>query len=365
MTFVYVGARKYGFWICVTFVFEISDLTKNPSLIERKFINQMRRNLTNQNNINRYLVMDVEGGVTYNGIYKGASSDSFMVDVFHGYVVGSPDHLSPEQLKNFKIGERVVFTARTLQEFRNILIPAEKINPLMKEEIVELLRGDARVQTCRAQVCKLSKIVFGHSNKLDEKMDMMDMEPSFGDRFSNQIKRYPTSISPLAGVNLLFLKSRARINSEANISLLSAAVTNYASVVTHVRAEFLNEHKKEQQRKSQFVKLPSQDLRDLFSLPPAEQKDVLFHYPEIRKELNSFVQKLNNRLSLEEKKAVQDNDYKTLAESIGISGGKAMEVIGIVQQAKEAYRFSQTIRVVCSKEMSMVSQRGLGRASSF
>ncbi|WP_455476815.1 BID domain-containing T4SS effector [Bartonella sp. B41] len=224
-----------------------------------------------------------------------------------------------------------------------VLIPAEQVNPLAKEEVAAMLREDVCVQFTKEQVCKLSGIVYGNPNKLNKQLEKALIDPGFGDRFSGQIGRYPTSVSSFAGIDVFFVKSQSRVEAENSAHLLGAAFSKYMTAIRQSKGEIHKEHQEAQQRKSKSVKMPSQELRNLFSLSKEEQKEILLQNPSMQKELGSLITSLNSRLSVEEKRAVNNRDHEQLATSIGVSGEKAKEISNIICCAKEVHRLSQDL----------------------
>ncbi len=99
--------------------------------------------------------------------------------------------------------------------------------------------------------------------------------------------------------------------------------------------------------------MPSQSLQDLFALPKELQQEALAKNPLCQKELSNFVKKINIRLSPNEHKAVQNNDYETLAQSIGVSENKAKQITQIIKQTKEVHQQAQVCTMHRSKAFAM------------
>ncbi|WP_455478049.1 BID domain-containing T4SS effector [Bartonella sp. B10] len=325
----------------------------NPQKIRilKEFMTHMKN--TGRDDLNGRFVVAANEGETYSGIYRGAHSEGFMIDMKDFYVVGKKESLRPEQLRALRPGDQFTFTVPTDKILEESLIPAEKVSALTKEEISEMLLEDACVQVSKEQIQKLSKIVYGNPKTLDAKMNLMLQDPALGEKFSNQIAKYPTSVASLAGVDLFCIKSQTRADAEENILLLSCAVSNYAHALTYAKKEILKEHQAEQNRREKSVEMPSKSLQDLLFLPKAQQREALSHSFMLRKELQVFVDKLHERLSPSEHKAINTRDYEKLAESIGTSVNKAREITDIVAHTKEAYQQSKILKVSHSKVMAM------------
>ncbi|WP_455476816.1 BID domain-containing T4SS effector [Bartonella sp. B41] len=292
-----------------------------------------------------YSVSPAREGRTYEGIYKGSGLGSVVVELASSYVVCDEDWFTPEQLKSFKAGLCISFTVPTAQEVRETLIPSEKIKPLTKEEILKLLQEDAGVRASREKVRELSKTVYGHSSTLDEKLRALNKDPELSGQFFNQILKNPQSISSLAGVQLFSKKSQTRIDAEASVMPLCLSLAGYANAVRHAEGAITLEHKEQQYRKEQVVKMPSKDLQALLSSPKDKQEEKLSTSISLQKELASFMSQLQSRLSAGEKSAIERNDYRGLAASIGTSGSKAEKIVNLFQKAQEACSLVQIVKV--------------------
>ncbi|WP_208432841.1 BID domain-containing T4SS effector [Bartonella taylorii] len=324
----------------------------NKILLLKEFMDNMKES---GRNVNDRPVMVVKEGETYTGTYRGAGFESFAFNVKGAYIIGQKEHLTPEQLKTLKPGDRITFTAPKAEELEKVLIPKEQLAPLTKSELSERIAEDASVHICREQIQKCAKIVYGSSKALNEQMMEIIRNPSFGDQLANQIERAPHSVSRLAGINLFCFQNQARANAKEHVDVLCNAVANYAHAVKQAQKEILQEHQAEQKRCGKTVEMPSKNLQDILSLPKELQQEALASSPFLQKELSNFVKKINNRLSPSEQKALKEYDHETLAKSLGVSEHKAQEITEIAKQAKEVHQQSQGRTVNRSKTLAMAS----------
>ncbi|WP_375673558.1 BID domain-containing T4SS effector [Bartonella sp. TS82HLJMH] len=351
MMAAYTEAAQYGNTQAMQDLFEDISNPKKICIL-KEFMNNMKEVGCN---VNDRLVVVAKEGETYMGTYKSVGLNSFVVYAQGTYILGNKDSLTPEQIKTFKPGGTIVFTTPKAEELENTLIPKETLAPLTNSEFIRRVADSNRVYTARDQIQHLSKIVYGNSAALEERMEEVFKNPDSGQKLANQIERSPHSISHLAGVNIFSFKSQMRQNAEDHVNLLCTAVTNYATAVKYMRHAITQEHKIEQDRCGKAVEKPSKDLQNLLSLSPELQKEVLSQSPHLYQELRTLVRNLEHRLSSNEYNAIRNHDYETLAKSIGVSEQKAQEITNIVQKAKEAHEQVHIRRLNRSNVLAIAS----------
>ncbi|WP_375685842.1 BID domain-containing T4SS effector, partial [Bartonella sp. TT110JLCBS] len=86
------------------------------------------------------------------------------------YIIGNKEHLTQEQLKTLKPGDKFTFTVPKTKELESILIPQERLAPLTENEKAEMIAEDSCVHTSLKQIQKLAKIVYGNEKILDKQM---------------------------------------------------------------------------------------------------------------------------------------------------------------------------------------------------
>ncbi|WP_317993709.1 BID domain-containing T4SS effector [Bartonella gliris] len=351
MMTAYTEAAQYGNTQPMRDLFE--DIS-NPEkiLLLREFMNNMKEH---GRDVNNRLVMAAKEGETYIGIYKGANSNSFMLDMQGTYIIGNQEHLSPEQIKTLKLGDTITFIPPKTKELEKTLIPKETLAPLTKSEFTKMVSESAHVHTARNQIQRLSQIIYGNPQTLDQKMVEIIKNPDLGQQLADQIERSPSSISRLAGVDFLCFKSQRRANAEEHVDMLCTAVINYAEAVRYTRYAITKEHQIEQNRCGKVVEKPSENLQNIFSLSPEQQREVLSQSPQLYKELRTFIRSLEHRLSSDEYRAIKHNDYEKVAKSIGVSEQKAREITKTVQKATAAHQQTYTRTLNRSNALAMAS----------
>ncbi|WP_455465789.1 BID domain-containing T4SS effector [Bartonella sp. B39] len=320
------------------------------SLILKEFISQMKN--SGLGTINNCMVLAAKEGVPYDGIYRGCAAEGFVIETGDIFVVGHKDDLPPEQIKILKDGDYIFFQKSNVQNLQEILIPPETLAPLMPEELCAKIANDPYVIINRKEVERFSRIVYGKEQALNIKMDMINANPSLGRVFINQITQNPQSICKLAGVKILCMNSPDRRNAETAVPQLSEALKNYVITIQQAKEEILERHQREQNRLGKSVKKPSKELQNLFTLPLQKQKDVLFHSVSLQKQLHFFWYQLQNRLSIEDRNAIKENDYTKLSRLLGVSESKAKEIFQTVKLVKAAQCEARSFRVTRNPCMS-------------
>ncbi|EJF76215.1 BID domain-containing T4SS effector [Bartonella alsatica] len=320
----------------------------NPEkvLVLKEFTNAMRELGLDERNY-RFAVA-AKDGQTYDGIYRGAGDNGFMIDVKGTFIVGNKKHLSPEQIKTLKIGDRISFTAPMAEDLQQTLIPGEKVPSLTREEIAERVQNSPLVQRCRKDIETLCKIVYGNPHILQQKLSEIDIpitleDISKGERFARQIEESPQSIRRLRGIGIGSLKSGARLHAEVNVLPLSHAIFDYVHFIRLEEKDILEKHHAEQRRCEKSIEIPGEWMQNLCSLPKEQQQEILSQSPELRAEINTYMRQLQERLSLNERRALRLNNYEELAKSIGTSVNHAKKITEIAKKGQELQQNMQSL----------------------
>ncbi|WP_273782730.1 BID domain-containing T4SS effector [Bartonella sp. ML69XJBT] len=317
----------------------------------KEFISNMRN--AGLGEINNRLVVAAKEGEIYNGIYRGAGAEGFVIEVGDAFVVAPKDDLAPEQVKTLQNGASICFAKSNVQNLTETLIPKETLPPLSNEEVFTRVAHDPFVEAHQKEVQRLSKLVYGNEKVLNAKMELITADPSFGQGFADQISQDPQSISKLAGVKILGMKSPERRQAQQHIPQLSEALKNYATAAQQTKEEVLEHHARQQNRLSQSVAKPSKDLQDLFALPPEQQKNALSRSPILQQQLHSFSRQLHNRLSPEDRQAIEQKDHTRLSCLLGVSESKAKEIAKTLTLTKETQCQMRSLKVSRSSSLAL------------
>ncbi|WP_455465810.1 BID domain-containing T4SS effector [Bartonella sp. B39] len=312
----------------------------NPErlLILREFTNNMKNLGLDENNYRSTVV--AQDGHTYRGIYRGSGADGFMMDVNGTFVVGHKEHLLPEQVKTLKIGDTLSFTAPLPQEAQKVLIPTENVPSLTNEELSQRVYDNPLIKNSKKNIENLCEIVYGKRDTLQNKlpnfklpMTREDLEQ--GEKLARLIETSPQSVHKLRGIGVCGLKSSARQHAKDNCLSLGQAISQYIDALKQVEKDILQSHFVEQKRCDKSIELPSQKMNELFSLSKEQQQEVLLTSLELKTQVQTYFQKLSERLSSSEHEAISEGNNIKLAESLGISVSQAQKVTETFGKIKE------------------------------
>ncbi|WP_375696112.1 BID domain-containing T4SS effector, partial [Bartonella sp. AC67GZZY] len=321
------------------------------SLVLKEFISQMRN--AGLDEINNRVVAAAKEDVVYKGVFRGFSAEGFVMEVEGAFVVGHKDDLTPEQVKTLQNGAHLCFQKTNVQSLKETLIPKETLAPLTHEELFERISNDAYVEACRKEIENLSKTVYGKTHALKTTLDIVIAAPNLGNQFADEILENPQSISKFAGSKILGMKSSNRRQAEQAVPQLSQAFKNYATITQQTKEEILEQHQREQNRLSHAVEKPGKNLQNLFSLSEEQQREALLHSRSLRQELHTFSRQLHNRLSSEDRKAIQEKDHTRLACLLGTSESKAKEIANTVKNTQEAQCQARSLKVSRSSSLAL------------
>lgn len=321
------------------------------ALVLKEFISQMRS--AGLDEINNRVVVAAKEGVTYDGIFRGMSAEGFVLEMEGVFIVAHKDDLSPEQVKSLQNGDHFSFQKSNVKNLRETLIPKEILAPFANEALAEKLVNNSGIESYRSEIARLSKTIYGNIHALDETIETINIDPSLSTQFSERIAQNPKSVCKLAGRKMLGIRTPARRRAEEAVPQLVETLQSYADMTHQIIVDTIEQYQKEQNRLNQSVEKPTRDLQNLFSLPPEQQREALFHSSALRQELHSYRRQLHNRLSSEERKAIQDNDPTRLSCMLGVSESKARDIVKVVNHTKEAHCQMRTLKVSRSSSLAL------------
>ncbi|WP_208436248.1 BID domain-containing T4SS effector [Bartonella phoceensis] len=340
------------------------DDISNPEklLVLNEFTNSMRELGLDEDNYR--LAVAAQEGQTYQGIYRGSGADGFMMDVNGTFVVAPKKHLPPEQVKTLKIGDPLSFTAPFAQEAQKVLLPKENVPDLSNEELAQRVYESALVKNNIKKIEILCPVIYGEKHALQNilskfKVPITHEDLKKGEKLARRIGKRPQSVCKLRGVSVFGIKNDIRRHAEENFLPLSCAISQYVHTLKQAEKNTLESHSAEQHRCAKSVEMPSKQIKNLFFMSKEKRQEILSSSPELRREVENYSQRLNERLSSSEYRIIENRHYARLAQVIGTSVNHAGEIAVVARQTREIY---DIIIQQKHREMNIQRKRDLSKS---
>ncbi|ALE03015.1 BID domain-containing T4SS effector [Bartonella ancashensis] len=306
-------------------------------------------------NSDDYCIVVAKEGEPIAGIYENSRVQGFTINTSDTLVVCPKRNLPKEYLEKLQPGD---YTTFVIEEAPKILIPAKRMKLLTAEKLSQMVSEDLLTKSSRKVIEMLSKTVYGKSNILEEKMDLVEQQPHLGEVIATGIRNDPESISKLSGAECAlfgytFFKSETRQLAEKDIPALCDAIKSHADTIKLLRSEISQSYQAERYREGQPVFEPEKSLRKLLSLPKEQRENLLSLFPELRKEVYYYMKAINNRLSPKDHEAIAENNHAMFAKNTDLPLDKAKEVIDIVKSVKEVYEQARIAQIDQSKSRDL------------
>lgn len=94
-------------------------------------------------------------------------------------------------------------------------------------------------------------------------IESINIDPSLGAEFADQIAQNPKSFCKLAGRKILGIRSPSRRRAEEAVPQLCEALKSYADMAQHTMENLIEQHQREQRRIAHSVEKPGRDLQQL------------------------------------------------------------------------------------------------------
>ncbi|WP_330167934.1 BID domain-containing T4SS effector [Bartonella grahamii] len=166
---------------------------------------------------------------------------------------------------------------------QNPLNSEKKIKPLSNEEIARRVQKDPSVQYVQREVQYWCKIVYNDPLILQYRLEDMQKIPEIGEELVFQIENNSRSFAPLAGRQVLGIKSGARKAAEENLPTLCTAIKDYAETIKQLRETIVQNHHTEQQRHQPLTDLDKrlQKQQSLSQPPKLPERSTAKRHQEV------------------------------------------------------------------------------------
>lgn len=224
-----------------------------------------------------------------------------------------------------------------------VLVPPRELPDLREDEIQATLQKSSLLADKRAEIERLSQLVFGNSMAVSAAVEKLDGSQS-GSAAAQDARN--GRLGPLAGEGGRFLRAESpeRQTAKAHLPQLAAALEDYGRSVEFERHQTESRHREEQHRHRQEIRAPSQGLAAILDAPAHEQAARLDTAPQYRRELDSVVTAINRRLTPADRAVLKAGDASRLSASIGISRDQAHALARVHTQAQAVQGQAQVQR---------------------
>lgn len=214
-----------------------------------------------------------------------------------------------------------------------VLLPSRDLPDLREDEILTGLRKSSLLADKRAEIERLSQLVYDNPVVLSATTDRIDGSQA-GSAAAQDVRN--GRLGPLAGEAGGFLRTESpeRQAAKAHLPQLAAALEDYGRSVEFERHQTETRHREEQHRHRQEIRAPSQGLAAILDAPAHEQAARLNTAPQFRRELDSMVTAINRRLTPADRTALKAGDADRLSASMGLSRDQAQALARVHAQTQ-------------------------------
>lgn len=274
---------------------------------------------------------------------QGKQEIAHRIDRGHGPHITMPAADAPGHAENYSDREKVGEDRRESARHGEVLIPGRKLADLSEIEIDHKLRASSRLANKRADIERLSQLVYGNAAALSTTVEGID-GPAAGSVAGQDVRA--GRLGPMAGEGRGFLRAESldRQTAKAHLPQLAAALEDYGRTVDFERHQIETHHREEQHRQRLEIRAPSPELSAVLNAPAHEQASRLHATPAIRRELDGISASINRRLTTSDRVALKDGNAEQLARSLGVSNDRAMALARTHTQAQMLLRHAQVQR---------------------
>lgn len=225
----------------------------------------------------------------------------------------------------------------------DVLIPGRNLPDLGAAEIGDALSRSVRLAEKRAEIERLSVLVYGSATAVSPSLQNIDRAAA-GSVAADDVRT--GKLGPLAGEGRRFLRAESpeRQAAKAHLPQLAAAMEDYGRSVDFERHRVETTHREEQFRQRQEVRRPSEALATVLDVPAHEQASRLAASPDLRRELDRISTSINRRLNVDERKALSIGNAAELSRSLAVSRSQADNLIKVHAQTQAAQQLNHALR---------------------
>lgn len=224
-----------------------------------------------------------------------------------------------------------------------VLIPGRDLPDLSAAEISAKLRGSSRLAEKRAEIDRLSQLVYGTPAAVSATVDGIN-GPIAGFIAGEDIRS--GKLGPLAGEGRGFLRagSPERQTAKAHLPQLAAALEDYGRTVDFERHQIDTRHREEQHRQRQEIRAPSEGLIAILQAPAHDQAARLHAVLQLRRELDGIATSINRRLTPADRNALKSGDLDQLSRNLAVPHDRVATLARVQLQMQAVHGRTQLHR---------------------
>nr|WP_199805751.1 BID domain-containing T4SS effector [Bartonella washoeensis] len=123
--------------------------------------------------IHYHYVVAANEGIIYEGKYIACGAESFLMDINGRFIIGKKEHLTAEQLKTLKPGNKFTFTVPVTKDLDATRGTKERVEPITQKENLEKLKNSASLQAKKEELEHFSKLADDNSHILPDTIELM------------------------------------------------------------------------------------------------------------------------------------------------------------------------------------------------
>ncbi|GAA5107850.1 BID domain-containing T4SS effector [Bartonella jaculi] len=187
-----VAAAQNGYLRPMRHLFE--DIS-NPEKcrILKDFLDHMKN--IGGNDIQYQYVVAADEGIIYEGKYIACGAESFLMDVNGRFIIGNKDHLTAEQLKTLKPGNKFTFIVPETKDLDTPRVTEQILEPIRQQESLERLKNGASLQASKTEVEHISKLTDDNPHISPDTMEIMNQNPQEREQRTEQISQSSHSLA--------------------------------------------------------------------------------------------------------------------------------------------------------------------------
>lgn len=238
----------------------------------------------------------------------------------------------------------------------DILIPGRELPDIGAAEMDRRLQESSRLAEKRAEVERLSQLVYGNSAAVSATVEGIDGATA-GSAAGQDVRE--GKLGPMAGEGRGLLRgvSPQRQTAKAHLPQLAAALEDYGRTVDFERHQIETRHREEQHRYRQEIRAPSEGLSEVLRAPVHEQASRLNTSSQTRREFEEIVAAINRRLGPDDRRALRAQDTGHLARSLGTSQDRALALTHLHAQTQAVGRQVQMQRQQLDRNAGLTIKR--------